>query len=311
MKNKSLFINISLLITFVIISAVFLKSDNDIVLKEIRIPKLLLSVIAGFILGTAGLTFQFVFRNPLAEPYLLGVSGGTALGAVVGFYYGINLLHYGIFYIILLSFVTGMLTIFAVFYLSGFFKEFNFIILLLSGVVLNVFLYTVEYLIIASDFNRLSNVLMWLWGRIPIYNIKFLFVLSFVVFFYVLFLIYNHKIMNLLTVSKEFASVKGYDTERVVLLILIITTFITSIVVSLCGIIGFVGLIVPHIARLLLGYDFKDLIFAAGIIGSIFIMISEIISKNIFYPTVIPIGIISALIGAPFFFILLKRSFTK
>ncbi len=310
MKNKIL-VNMVLIFIFALIILFYLlyKNSDITVLLDIRLPKLLLAIIAGIGLGLSGLTFQSIFRNPLAEPYLLGVSSGAALGAVIGFYFNLqDIGQYGIFYIMILSFMFGIATIFLVFYFSDFFKKFNFLFLILSGIILNVFLYTVEYLIIASDFYRLNNVLLWLWGRIPIYNLYIISGALFFIFIYIFILLYNYKVMNLLSISREFADTKGYDTKKTMLLILIATTFITSLVVSLCGIIGFVGLIVPHIARLLVGHNYKDLIITTSIVGGIFLIISELISRILFYPAVIPIGIISALIGAPVFFYLLKKS---
>ncbi len=309
MKNKSKIFIWLLIFLGISFFYLFFHNNSYEVLYEIRLPKLLIAIITGSGLGLVGAVFQAIFKNPLADPYLLGVSSGASLGTVIGFYFRLNSITYiGNFSIIFLSFITGLITIFLVFTLSNFYKTFNMLSLILSGVILNVLFYALSYLIIASDYFRLHNVILWLWGKISIYDFSTILLSLILICIYYFYLLYNYKILNLFLIGPEMVESKGFNYKKNTLILLVSSTIITSLIVSLSGIIGFVGLIVPHISRMIIGYDYKRVLILTPIIGAIFIILADIISTYLFYPQILPIGIISSIIGAPVFFIILRRN---
>ena len=198
MKNKSKIFIWLLIFLGISFFYLFFHNNSYEVLYEIRLPKLLIAIITGSGLGLVGAVFQAIFKNPLADPYLLGVSSGASLGTVIGFYFRLNSITYiGNFSIIFLSFITGLITIFLVFTLSNFYKTFNMLSLILSGVILNVLFYALSYLIIASDYFRLHNVILWLWGKISIYDFSTILLSLILICIYYFYLLYNYKILNL------------------------------------------------------------------------------------------------------------------
>lgn len=284
-------------------------ADRDLILFKLRIPRIILAIIAGAGLAVVGTSFQGLFKNPLAEPYLLGVSAGAAFGAVIGFYFNLqNLKYAGEFIIIINSFIGGIISIGMVILISNFRKNFNILSLILTGVIMNALLFSIQFLIIAISYGRLHNVLLWIWGKIPAVNyyILGLLIILFIISYFKILL--NHQAITLFSISEKMAESKGINIKKVSLEIIIFATIIVASIVSICGIIGFVGLVVPHIVRLLIGHNFKNNLILSPIIGAIFMLIADFISRYILYPSVLPVGIVTSLIGAPLFFYLLKRN---
>ena len=285
-----------------------LKWDRFLILN-LRLPKLLIGVVAGIGLSIVGGLYQGLFKNPLAEPYLLGISSGSAFGAVITFYFGwdkIPLIGYPI--LIFNSFLSGILTVFIILFISNYKKNLSLMYLLLTGVIINTFLFSIEFLIIVFSYGRLQNVLLWLWGSLPVLDYRLLLLIGVIVFAGYGIILFNYKSVNLLSVSKEFLISKGLNLKRKTLILIFVSTIMIAGITSVCGILGFIGLIVPHIIRLIVGYDFKKIFIYSLLVGPIFIIISDTINHILFYPVNIPLGIITTLIGAPVFFYLLRRN---
>ncbi len=276
---------------------------------NLRLPRLLIGIIAGIGLSVVGALYQGLFKNPLADPYLLGISSGSAFGAVLSFYFQLDKIPYfGNYILILNAFLSGILTVFLILFISNYRKNLNLMYLLLTGVIINTFLFSIEFLIIIFSHGRMQNVLLWLWGSLPILDYKLLILIGIIVIAGYFIILFNYKSVNLLSISKEFLISKGVNLKKKTLLLVIVSTVIIAAVTSLCGIIGFIGLIVPHIIRLIIGFDFKKIFLYSILIGPIFIVLSDLLNNLLFYPVTIPLGMITTIIGAPVFFYLLRRN---
>ncbi len=282
-------------------------SALETIILEIRLPRVILAGLVGASLATAGATYQGLFRNPLADPYLIGVAQGAALGAVVGFLFPITWHGMGLGTIPLLAFVGALLSVAVVYSLARVGNTLPVTTLILAGVALGALLAAiVSYLIINSG-EEMHGILFWLMGSFSLSQwseVKF--VLPYMVVGVAIILLYARS-LNIMQLGEEQAQQLGINVERLKLVLLTVATLITAAAVSFVGIIGFVGIIIPHAVRLLWGPDYRFLLPFSVLIGAIFLILSDIIARTILAPTEIPIGIITAICGAPFFLYLLRR----
>ncbi len=310
---KAIFWSIIALILLVILNLFYIPGDEAFhytgtILTQLRIPRIIIAIIAGAGLSVVGASFQGLFKNPLAEPYLLGVSAGSALGTVISFYFNLQTIKYiGEFITIISSFIMGLIVISLVILISNFRRNFNMLSLILTGVIMNALLFSLQFLIIAFSYGRLHNVLLWLWGKIPPINYYLIVILLILFVISYIKILTNYKAITLFSISEKMAESKGINIKKVSLEIIIFSTVIVASIVSVCGIIGFVGLVVPHIVRLIIGYNFKKILILVPLVGSIFMLGADFISRYLIYPSILPVGIVTSIIGAPLFFYLLKK----
>jgi len=270
----------------------------------IRLVRTLLALTAGAGLAVCGAVFQALLRNPLAEPYILGVSSGAGLGAVLGaIFFGSAV------FLPIPAFIGAALTIFLVYNLSRMGGKIPVQGLLLSGVVINImFSSLIMFFISTAKTSILHDSMWWLLGNLQIFDIKLLITVSALTLFGICaFLIYS-KELNAISLGEDEAIHLGIDIERVKKILFLITSLVTACLVSTCGLIGFVGLIVPHIARSLIGPNHKALIPVCAILGAVFLALSDILARMVLQPIEIPIGVITSILGGPFFLFLLRRS---
>jgi iron complex transport system permease protein len=282
---------------------------GDLLLREnqpivnLRIFRVLMALVAGVGLAVSGVVLQAILKNSLAEPYLLGTSSGAGLGAVIAIVAGISRL-----YLPLAAFVGALFSIILVYNLA---KQNNKIpeqSLILSGVIVSVALSAIiVFLISLSSSEALHGMTWWLWGSLQVYDFKLLGIVTLVVFFGVAVIYVFAQDLNAISIGEEEAVHLGIDTEKVKKILIIITSLVTASLVCICGIIGFVGLMIPHMMRLLVGPNHKVLIPATCIGAAIFMVVCDTLSRIIFPPLEIPIGVITALLGAPTFMFMLKR----
>jgi iron complex transport system permease protein len=255
-----------------------------------------------------GLVFQALLRNPLAEPYILGISGGAAIGAIIGILLGLARFPG----ISLFAFAGSIGTLALILFMSSGRSLIRKETLLLSGVMVNAFCSAViMFLISLTQDSRLHNILFWLMGDLGQGDLLQAALLSALLLpcFGIVFRYANT--MNLLLMGKELALTAGVSIRRVTLTLLVITSFMISATVSQCGLIGFVGLVVPHIFRLLLGPDHRVLLPACLLGGGSYMVLCDILARTLPRQGEMPAGVITAMIGAPLFIILLKRTNTK
>ncbi len=281
----------------------------ETIVLEIRLPRVILAGLVGAALAIAGATYQGLFRNPLADPYLIGVAQGAALGAVIGFLLPAtwHSSGFGFGIIPLLAFSGALMSTAIVYNLARIGKTLPVTTLILAGVALGALLGSiVSYLIISSG-ERIHGIMFWLMGSFSLTQwSEAKIVLPYVLLGVVIILLYARS-LNLMQLDEEQAQQLGINVERLKLVLLAAATLITAAAVSFVGIIGFVGIIIPHAVRLIWGADYRFLLPLSVLTGAIFLILADIIARTALAPTEIPIGVITALFGAPFFLYLLRR----
>ena len=273
---------------------------------ELRLPRVFFTFFAGAVLALSGLLFQTLFRNPLMTPYTLGISSGATLGAGVAIKLGLSSLFFGIGAVTLFGFFGALLTIFLLLYLAQFLKGSQQSSLLLLGIALSLF-YSAALMLIFYLGNTIQNdmLIRFTMGSLSIIGWQSPLVLGSVAFFLTLALYAYRFELQLLAVSQESAKLKGVESQKVTLILLLISSFAIGILVSISGPIGFVGLIVPHIVAKLYPLTVERRIFKTALFGGFFLVVCDTISRTLPSQSELPIGIITALIGGPFFIYLI------
>lgn len=270
----------------------------------LRLIRILLAITAGAGLAGCGAVFQAILRNPLAEPYVLGISSGAGLGVVLfAAFFGPAV------FLPAPAFLGAAATIFLVYNLSKTGGKIPIQDLLLAGVVINIIFSSLILFFIATSRNPvLHDAMWWLLGNLQIFDARLLSAISIMTVFGIfVFLVYSRE-LNAISIGEEEAIHLGIDTERVKKVLFIVTSLVTAGLVSTCGLIGFAGLIVPHIARSLVGPNHRQLLPASVILGAVFLVLSDALARTIMRPIEIPIGVITSLLGGPFFLFLLRKS---
>ena len=289
-----------------------LSNSNNIdssILFQVRLPRILLGAITGAALSVAGAVLQALLRNDLAAPFTLGVSSGAALGAVIAIALNLNFSLLGFPIISLFSFMGALGAILLVFNLvrtrHG---EFPTGVLLLAGVTANFFFASlVMFIHYLADFSQSFTIIRWLMGGLDITDYKTILTVFPIVFIGIFILLFVSRDLNLISTGVHSASSRGVNVKKIQKIGFVTASLITGTVVATCGPIGFVGLIVPHIVRLFVGPDLRILIPASMLFGASFLVICDTFARTLLAPTEIPVGIITAMLGGPFFVWLLKR----
>lgn len=285
---------------------VFVSSEEELILFSVRLPRIIFAGIVGASLALGGVVFQAILRNPLADPYILGISGGSALGAIIGIVIGASSFYLGI---PLLAFVGALATVFLVFIVAGSAREaLQDNSLLLSGVVVNAF-FSAAILFFLSVVNsmELHSITFWLMGDLSRASAREIYVAGFCLIMGFMVLYAQALKLNLLVQGEETATHLGVHVERTKQGLLIVTSLIISVAVSLAGIIGFVGIMVPHAMRLVFGSDHRLLLPVSALFGASFLILADTVARVVLAPAELPVGVITALCGAPYFIFLLKR----
>lgn len=282
------------------LSELFISANRQIL--YLRLLRLLVACIAGAGLSVSGIALQAILRNPLAEPYLLGTSSGAGIGAVLAIIIGL-----GKFYLPLAAFIGAILAVILVYNLARQGNKIPVQSLILSGVIVSIALSgIIIFLISISGNEALHGAMWWLWGSMQVYDLKLLYMVSLVVILGILAIYILSQDLNAISIGEEEAIHLGINTETIKKILFFVTSLITASLVSICGIIGFVGLIIPHIMRFIVGPNHKVLIPCTCISAATFMIICDVLSRTLFPPLEIPIGVITAIVGAPVFIILLK-----
>lgn len=273
------------------------------VIFKIRLPRVLLALGAGMALSIAGATFQGIFRNPLVSPYLLGVAPGAAFGAAIGFALSLS---YPL--IPSLAFLFGLLAVFTAYSISRLKGYDSTITLLLSGIIVSAFFSAltsfIQFLVTKE---KLSSIVFWMMGGFSLASWRMVDISLPIILVCSLLLYLMSWRLNVISLGDEEAKSLGINVERTRTIFISLSTLIVAIIVSFTGTIGWVGLVVPHLARILIGTDHRYLLLASLFLGASFMLGADIITRSIMGME-IPVGIITSLIGAPFFiYLLIKR----
>jgi len=274
------------------------------ILLGVRVPRVLMAAVVGGSLSVAGVSFQALLQNPMADPYIIGVSAGAALGATVGI---IGLGSLGFKLVPPLAFLGALGAMTTVYMLAKRGPRVPVVPLLLSGVAVSAFLSAVVSLLMVTHRERLDRVVFWLMGGLTGASWeRLLSILPYtVVGFCIMY--YFSRDLNALLFGEEQAAHLGVEVERVKAILLFTSTLVTAAAVSVTGLIGFVGLIVPHLMRLLTSPDHRILLPAAALGGASLLVVSDMLSRTLLSPAEIPVGILTAMMGGPFFLYLLYR----
>jgi len=277
------------------------------IVLEIRLPRVILAGLVGAALAVAGATYQGLFRNPLADPYLIGVAQGASLGAVIGFLLPVSWSGAGYGIIPLLAFTGALVSTAVVYLLARVGKTLPVTTLILAGVALGALLGSiVSYLIISSG-EKMHGIIFWLMGSFSLSQwSEIAVVLPYVALGTAVILLFS-RLLNVMQLDEEQAQQLGVNVERLKLVLLAAATLITAASVSFVGTIGFVGIIIPHAVRLVWGTDHRFLLPFSVLTGAIFMILADLVARTLLAPTELPIGVITAICGAPFFLYLLKR----
>ena len=276
---------------------------NGEIFWKLRVPRAIGAFLAGAGLGVSGLMFQSMFRNPLATPFTLGVSSGASLGTAIYVMLGLSLGFMGGFFFSLGGAILSMLLVYLITKAKG---GFSTIIMLLAGVIINLlFSSLVLFIQYLADNQSSLKIMHWMMGSLSGLNVLRLTDLAVVVLCGSFLIWLFAPEMDLLSTGEELAISRGVNVDRLKLLIFIIASLIVAAVVSLSGPIGFIGLVAPQLARLLLGWSHRLLIPAVFFGGGAFLALCDLAARLVLAPAEVPVGIITALLGGPFFLVIL------
>ena len=278
------------------------------IISQIRFPRVLLGIAVGGALSLSGVLLQGVYRNPLVEPYTLGISGGASLGVAIAIVFGLHQL-FGSFVLPLSGFIGAFLIIFLVYSISSRNGRINIQSMLLTGVMISFIASSSMMLLMATtNAENLHGIIFWIMGSLDepdmslIYTTLILAVVSLVgSYFFV-------QPLNALRLGEEKAKHLGINTDTTIKLLFLLASLLAGVCVAVAGVIGFVGLIIPHLMRLLVGSDYRILLVSSFLSGSIFLVLSDIIARNIISPNELPIGVITGIVGGIVFLLMMSRS---
>ncbi|UCH88811.1 MAG: iron chelate uptake ABC transporter family permease subunit [Thermoplasmata archaeon] len=279
-----------------------------IIIWDIRLPQVILGVLVGVALSCAGTTMQGLFKNPLADPFIIGVSAGAALGAAVAVTIGESYFSVDTFFLApLLSFISALLSVYLVYNIARTQGRISVNNLLLAGIAVNFFLSALTSLLIYIYITDARSVMHWLIGSLGASSWNDIKLVAPIIIIGIAVLMVYSKDLNIMLLGEETAINLGVNVERVKKIMLFFATLITAAAVSVSGIIGFVGLMIPHIMRLIVGPDHRILLPASALAGGIFLIWCDAIARIAIPPAQIPVALITAIIGGPFFIYLLWR----
>lgn len=275
---------------------------QETIVIQIRLPRILLGVVVGAALASAGTAMQGLFKNPMADPYIIGISSGGALGAAIAI-----ILHLGLLALPAMSFIGAISAAFLVYSISRVNEKVPVATLLLSGIAISAFLSAITSFLMYIGGESLHQIVFWLMGGLSTSDWDRVLVVAPPLIAGIAVLSVYARDLNIMLLGDEEAKSLGVEVEKLKKLAISLSALLAGVAVSVSGIIGFVGLIIPHIVRLMVGPDHRILIPASALMGSIFMVLTDTLARTIIAPAEIPVGIITAFFGAPFFIYLLQK----
>jgi iron complex transport system permease protein len=279
-----------------------------VVISQIRLPRIFMALVVGIALASAGVIFQGLFRNPMADPFVIGVSAGGAFGAALALFFSSSFILLNISVTTVFALIGALGTTFLVYSIASSRGRVSVVTLLLSGIALSAMLSAMTSLVMIFKANDLARIVFWLMGGLTAASWQKLYIITPVIIILVIVSGFYMRDLNIISMGDERAIQMGVQTEKVKRTLLVLASIIAALAVSVSGVIGFVGLITPHILRLIVGPDHKILFPASALAGGIVLLISDTIARTVLMPREIPVGIITSIVGVPFFLYLLVRS---
>jgi len=289
---------------FGLFSNVQITDYYQVTLWQLRIPRIVMSVLAGAALAICGGVFQSVFRNPVCDPYILGVSSGASIGAAIAFILGWDAVLFGV---TLPALATALLTLLIILGIARAKGKHNTNTLLLIGIALNFLISALITLLVVMNQKEMQKIYFWTMGSLTHVSWMEILWLIPVMVICVGILFYQAKALNIMQVGTETAQTLGIDTQRTTYIVLITSSVLISVIVSFCGSIGFIGLIMPHVARILFGSNNRRLFTYSLFFGAFFLLVADTLARTVAAPAELPVGSITALAGAPYFIYLVLR----
>ena len=274
----------------------------DITVWNLRIPRVLLSLLAGGALSLCGAAFQTIFRNPICDPYILGISSGASLGAAIAIITGLDAFFFGLTG---LALITAILTLVLILAIASVGKRKSVETILLSGVAVNFLVSAGITLLMVLHQENLDEIIFWTMGSFAASTWEETACLLTVFIIVGIFLYFHSKELNIIQLGTDTAQTTGVNTKRITGSVLIISSILVATAVSCCGVIGFIGLMIPHIVRLLFGNETRTVFTFSIMFGAIFCLLADTCARTVAAPAELPVGSITAIVGAPYFIFLL------
>lgn len=272
------------------------------IIMQIRLPRVLLAMLVGFALSLAGTAFQGLLKNPLADPFTLGVSSGSSLGAVIVLFFGIQLPGIGLFTLPVVSIIAGFFTLIGVVsFARAVQRNLSVETIILAGILCSSFLGALVSLLIALSGEELRQIIGWILGSVSMRGWPYVSLITPFLAIGLLMLLGSARELNALSFNQSDARSMGVDVKKHTFIVLIGASLVTGSAVAVSGTIGFVGLVIPHIGRVLWGVDHRHLLPLSMLLGGVFLVLVDLLARIIIAPTELPIGVLTSIIGSPIF----------
>ena len=281
---------------------------DEVIVFTLRLPRVVAAALVGGALAVAGVVFQGLLQNPLADPYIIGTSGGAALGATIALSLPVQALWFGFGLVPVLAFAGAMLAVLVVYNIARVGAKAPVVTLLLAGFATSSMLAAVMSFLMLVSGATLRRIILWTMGGLAVTGWSQVTIVAPLVLGAMFVAGLFARDLNAFLLGEEEAAYLGVNVERRKLTLLLLGSLLTGAAVSLSGLVGFVGLVIPHVARLVLGPDHRLLLPASALVGAAFLVLADLLARSLLAPTEIPVGIVTALIGAPFFIYLLRKS---
>ncbi len=282
-------------------------SAHSLIIYRIRLPRIIMASLVGMGLSVVGVSFQGVFKNPMADPYVLGISSGAALGAAIAIVFKIGESIFSFSMVTIFAFAGALITAFFVYNIARVGNRIPTINLLLSGIAVSFLLSSCLSILMVFNQNKIDKIVFWTLGDFNSANWKQIAVVTPFIFIGVLVIYFFSSDLNLMLTGDEAAKSMGVEVEKVKKIIVIVSSFVVAACVAFSGVIGFVGLLIPHMMRMILGPNHKHLIPFSALGGAMFLLFSDTLARAILPSAELPVGAVTALFGSPYFIILFLK----
>ncbi|HEY9061700.1 MAG TPA: iron chelate uptake ABC transporter family permease subunit [Pseudobacteroides sp.] len=284
---------------------------HTMIVLNLRLPRIILSALVGSALSVVGAALQGMFKNPMADPYVMGISSGASLGSAIAIVAGLEYTFSGIGLITMFAFTGSILTIICIYNIARVGNKIPSTTLLLAGIAINFMLLSMVSVIMVFNRDQVEKIVFWVMGSVSAASwnqIAFLFPM--VLIGIIVILVFSRD-LNLMSTGEETAKSLGTEVENVKKILIVICSILVAASVSVSGAIGFVGLIIPHAVRLLSGSDHRSLLPFSAVGGALFMVICDTISRSAAAPMEIPVGAVTSILGSPYFIYLLYKNKKK
>lgn len=282
--------------------------STETIVLDLRMPRILLAAVVGAALALAGALYQGVLRNPLADPFILGVSSGASFGAAMTFVFGIQMVWIGQMTLPVVAFICGFATLMIVYSIARIGQKVRMETIILAGVVVQAFLGACLSLVMSLANEKLQTIVFWMMGSLTLTDWSYNAVVIPVIALTAIVAMMFTRELNMLGLGEEVAYHSGVSVERTRFVLLVLASLMTGAAVAVSGAIGFVGLVVPHMIRLIVGSDYRLILPLSIIGGAIFLVGADTLARVLLAPRELPLGVITAFLGAPFFIYLLRQA---